>query len=77
MGNITPDQLAALVRFASTKLGVSEEQLARTVQTGDTSNLGLSPEANLKLQSLLGASPETLLQSPQVRAMLQDLLGDK
>lgn len=76
MGNLTPDQLAALLQFASAKLGVSEEQLAKTVQTGDTASLGLTPEANLKLQSLLGSNPEALLQSPQVKALLQSLLGD-
>ncbi len=76
MGNITPDQLAALIQFASAKLGISEQQLAQTVKTGDTSHLGLSPDANAKLQGLLGSSPEALLQSPQVKAMLENLLGE-
>ena len=77
MANLTPQQLSALLQFASAKLGVSEEQLAKTVQTGDTSGLGLSPDAQRKFEGMLGSNPETLLQSPQVKAMLQNLLGEK
>lgn len=76
MTNLTPEQLSALLRFASAKLGISEQQLAQTVQTGDTSHLGLSADAQQKLSSMLGGNPETLLQSPQVKAMLQNLLGE-
>lgn len=77
MANLTPEQLSALLQFASAKLGISEQQLAKTVQTGDTSHLGLSPDAQQKLGSMLGSNPEALLQSPQVKAMLENLLGDK
>ncbi len=77
MANLTPQQLSALLQFASAKLGVSEEQLAKTVQTGDTSHLGLSVEAQQKVQGMLGSNPEALLQSPQVKAMLENLLGEK
>ena len=77
MANLTPEQLSALLQFASAKLGISAEDLAKTVQTGDASHLGLSPEAQQKVQGMLGNNPETLLQSPQVKAMLQNLLGEK
>ncbi len=77
MANLTPQQLSALLQFASAKLGVSEEELAKTVQTGDTSHLGLSPEAQRKFEGMLGGNPDALLQSPQVKAMLENLLGDK
>lgn len=77
MANLTPEQVSALLQFASAKLGVSEQQLAKTVQTGDTSHLGLSPDAQQKLRGMLGNNPETLLQSPQIKAMLENLLGDK
>ncbi len=77
MANLTPQQLSALLQFASAKLGVSEQELAKTVQTGDTSHLGLSPEAKRKFEGMLGSDPETLLQSPQVKNLLQNLLGEK
>lgn len=79
MGNaqLTPQQLEALLKFASGKLGISEEQLARTVQSGNIDNLGLSPENNQKLEGLLGdrSNAEALLKSPQVQALLSQLLG--
>ena len=76
---LTPAQMEALLRFAADKLGVSEQQLARTVQTGDTSHLGLSPENNRKLEGLMNnnQSLETLLRSPQTAALLERLLGGK
>lgn len=77
MGNtqLTPQQLEALLKFASSKLGVSQEQLARTVQTGDINGLGLSPDNAAKLNGLLGNHPQALLQSPQVQALLAQILG--
>ncbi len=79
MGNaqLTPQQLEVLLKFASGKLGISEEQLARTVQSGNIDNLGLSPENNQKLEGLLGdrSNAEALLKSPQVQALLSQLLG--
>ncbi len=79
MGNaqLTPEQLEALLKFASSKLGISEQQLARTVQSGNIDDLGLSPESSKKLEGLIGGrnSAETLLQSPQVKALLSQLLG--
>lgn len=79
MGNaqLTPQQLEALLHFASKKLGISEEQLARTVQSGNMDDLGLSPENTKKLENLVGErnNAENLLQSPQVQALLSQLLG--
>ncbi len=77
MANLTPQQLSALLQFASAKLGISEEELAKTVQTGDTSHLGLSPDAKRRMDSMLGGDPQALLQNPQVKAMLQGLLGEE
>ncbi len=74
--SLTPAQLSALLRFASAKLGISEQQLTATVQTGDTAHLGLSADQQQKLQGLLGQSPEALLQSEQIKQMLEGLLGN-
>lgn len=73
---LTPDQLQALLTFASKKLGVSEEQLAKTVQTGQTGHLGLSEENQQKLNSVLGdkAQAEKLMSSPAVQSLLETLL---
>lgn len=78
MGNtqLTPQQLEALLKFASSKLGISQEQLARTVQSGNLDELGLSPDSTRKLNGMMGGSdPQSLLQSPQVQALLSQLLG--
>lgn len=76
---LTPEQLSALLTFASTRLGISKEALAQTVQSGDISALGLSAENNKKLEALLGDREQTqsLLQSPQVQQALSKLLGGK
>ncbi len=78
MGNtqLTPQQLEALLKFASSKLGISQEQLARTVQSGNLDELGLSPDSTRKLNGMMGGGdPQSLLQSPQVQALLTQLLG--
>ncbi len=78
MGNtqLTPQQLEALLKFASSKLGISQEQLARTVQSGNLDELGLSPDSTRKLNGMMGGNdPQSLLQSPQVQALLSQLLG--
>ena len=78
MGNtqLTPQQLEALLKFASSKLGISQEQLARTVQSGNLDELGLSPDSTRKLNGMMGGNdPQSLLQSPQVQALLLQLLG--
>lgn len=77
MGNqLTPDQLQALLTFASKKLGVSEGQLAKTIETGKTDHLGLTEENQQKLNGILGdkGAAEKLLSSPQVQSLLETLL---
>lgn len=73
---LTPDQLQALLTFASKKLGIPEQQLAKTVQTGQTDHLGLSEEHQQKLNSVLGdkAQAEKLMSSPAVQSILETLL---
>jgi hypothetical protein len=73
---LTPDQLQALLTFASKKLGIPEQQLAKTVQTGQTDHLGLSEENQQKLNSVLGdkAQAEKLMSSPAVQSILETLL---
>lgn len=77
MGQITPDQLQALIAYASGRLGVTPEQLQNTVQTGD---LGpLSDRVSPDIAAVLGdrGKTEQLLRSPQVQALLSQLLGGK
>ncbi|MBQ6707107.1 MAG: hypothetical protein IJN07_06360 [Clostridia bacterium] len=74
---LTPGQLEALLQFAAQKLGVSPEQLAKTVQTGDSSELGLPPDKADKLAGFLNnrSALEQLLRSPQAQQLLQQLTG--
>ena len=51
---LTPQQMEALLAFAAKKLGVSQEQLARTLQSGRVGELGLSEENEKRLSTLLG-----------------------
>ena len=81
MGNtqLTPEQLHALLQFASAKLGISQETLARTVQSGNLQDLGLSPDQSRKLEGLMGSKEraEDLLKSPQLQALLNQLQGGR
>ncbi len=81
MGNtqLTPGQLEALLQFASAKLGISQEQLARTVQSGNLQDLGLSADQNRRLEGLLGnrERAEDLLKSPQLQSLLAGLQGGR
>lgn len=73
---LSPQQLQALLAFASKKLGVSQEQLARSIQSGNTDGLGLSEENSRRLQELIGnrQTAEELVRSPQAQALLDRLL---
>lgn len=64
MSQITPDQLQALMVYASKQLGMTPEQLQKTVQTTDIGRLADDPQ---KLQQLL--------HSPQAQALLKSLGG--
>ena len=69
MSQVTPEQLQALIAFASKRLGMSPEQLMKTVQSGqaggvDVRDLAEHPE-----------KAEALMRSPQVQALLKKLGG--
>ena len=79
MSQITPDQLQALLNYASRKLGMTPEQLASTVQQGDLNAVSqnLGSENTARIAALLGDSQKTeqFLNSPEVKQMLGKLLG--
>ncbi len=76
--NLTPDQLQALLQYASKRLGTTPENLARTVQSGGLEGISknLSPNESAKLNSLLGnrEQAQELLNSPEVQSFLQQIL---
>lgn len=81
---ITPDQMEALLKFASKKLGTTPEKLAATVQNGGMSGVsGLAPELPpdqaAKIDAVLHdkAKAEALLQTPEAQKLMEQLLGKK
>ena len=70
---LTLQQMEALLAFAAKKLGVSQEQLARTLQSGRVGELGLSEENEKRLSTLLGnrQAVNDLLESPQAKELLR------
>lgn len=81
MSQVTPDQLQALLGYASRQLGMTPEQLAKTVQQGGLSAVSenISPESVAQIQALVGdpQKAQQFLSSPEVKAMLGKLLGGK
>ncbi|MBQ3259260.1 MAG: hypothetical protein IJO75_03750 [Clostridia bacterium] len=81
MSQITPDQLQALLGYASKRLGMTPEQLARTVQNGGLSALSDRAGAQnaQKINELAGdpARLQQLINSPEVQAFLSKLTGGK
>ena len=79
MSQITPDQLQALIAYASRRLGMTPEQLQRTVQEGGLSSLAdkVGGDSASQSASLAGdrQKAEQLLNSPQAQAILKQLLG--
>ena len=79
MGQITPDQLQALLGYASKQLGMPPEQLAATVKTGGLDALtdSVSPENARRNNDLVGnrQKAEQFLSSPEVQKALGKLLG--
>lgn len=75
MNNPTPAQLNALLQYASQKLGVPAEQLAKTVANGGAEQLSssLSDSGRKTLESLVGdpQKVQALLSSPQVQEFLK------
>lgn len=81
MGQITPDQLQALLNYASRRLGTTPEQLAHTVQHGGLEAMagGIGPDTARRVQELVGdpQQAQQFLNRPEVRALLQKLGGDR
>ena len=83
MSHYTPtnDQIQALVRYASAKLGVTPEQLISTIQSGKVSQLSknMSPNDAEKLESMLKSNGQAaqFLQSPAVQQYISRFLNNK
>ena len=84
--NITPDQMQALLKFASKKLGTTPEKLAETVQSGGLDGLSkLSPDLPAKeagkidevLHDKAKAKAQALLQTPEAQRLIEQILGKK
>lgn len=81
MSQITPEQLQALLNYASRRLGTTPEQLAKTVQTGGLDSLSedISPETARHIQELVGNPQQArqFLNRPEVQTLLEKLWGGK
>ena len=77
MSQITPDQLQALLTYASGRLGMTPEQLQKTVQSGNLNTL--SDKVSPELAAMAGdrEKMEQLLRSPAAQTLLQQLLGGR
>lgn len=79
MSQITPEQLQALLGYASNRLGMTPEQLAQTVQSGGLSSLQNRAGAeNTQKFAELANDPKRLQQlinAPEVQAFLSKLTG--
>lgn len=79
---ITPDQMQALLKFASKKLGTTPEKLAETVQSGGGTASRRSPDlASKTLKNRRGlhdkARRQALLQTPEAQKLIEQILGKK
>ncbi len=77
---LSPEQMQALLRYAARRLGVSPEQLARTLQSDGLDGLknALSPSDAAALEGLGEvdrARAGQLLRSPEAQQALRRLLG--
>ena len=74
MASPTPEQLAALIRFAAAKMGMTPDALLDAVQSGRTDALaGKMPG----LEALLNdpARAQQLLNDPAARQLFERFLG--
>lgn len=71
--DLTPEQLNALVQFAARRLGVTPQELAKTVQTQGLDGVAarLAPQGGGITDKK--AQAEQILQSPQAQALLKKL----
>lgn len=76
---LTPEQMRALIEYASKKLGVTPEQLSQTVEGDMAHQLAskVSKEDAAKFQALVGDKDklETMLKSPRAQQLIEKLLG--
>ena len=72
---LTPEQLQALVQYASKRLGTTPEKLQRTVQQGGVADVA----AGLPKEEVLSdkKKAEALLNSPQAQKLMQQLFDNK
>ncbi len=83
MSHYTPsnDQIQALLQYASSRLGLSPEQLLRAVQNSDVSQLvnSMSPNDAKTLQSFMqnNKQAEQFIQSPAVQQYIANFFKDK
>lgn len=82
--SVTPDQLEALLQYASKRLGTTPEKLAQTVQTGGLAGLsklsGDLPAGDAeKIDAVIHdkAKAEALLETPEAQKLIQQILGKK
>ncbi len=79
--NLNQSQIDYLVKNASAKLGVSQEQLKKELQAGTFDRLlnTLPKQEANKITSLLSnpATAQMLLSSPQAKALMQKMFGNK
>lgn len=83
--SITPEQLEALLRYASLRLHTTPEALTRAFQQNglqgvaqQAADSGLSPETAAQMQALLQNQTQIaqLMEDPRVQELLQRLAGN-
>lgn len=72
-------RLEMLIRLASQRLGMSEGDLVRQMQSGDVGGLGahMNPDQQRQFQAMI-QTPELakqLIDSPSAQAILKQLMG--
>jgi hypothetical protein len=77
----TPEQLQALLQYASKKLGTTPEQLAQTVDSDAAKKLAskLSSVDSARFQEVVSDKDklEKMLSSPQAQQLIERLMGGK
>lgn len=77
--NINPDKLSGLLKFASKKLGTTEENLKNLGNNGNMENLNLKGVDINKFNSIMNDPKklEEVLNSPQAKSLLSKLMEGK
>lgn len=78
---LTPEQLQALLKYASQRLGTTPEKLAKTVNNNGVESLAskLSPSDRTKFQEVVSdkSKMEKMLNSPQAQQLIEQLKNMK